>query len=102
MITRNVMQAVLKIDLNGGIWQSRISKYLAEYVQHCVCFVNVQSSLHKNVCLCAHVQCRVCYIYHVEFHFRFRRRVSFLVKHQLNTNARGRPLARFLAKIVIN
>ena len=23
-------------------------------------------------CLCTHVQCRVCYIYHVESHFRFR------------------------------
>ena len=34
-------------------------------------------------CLCAHVQCRVCYIYHVEFHFRFRFLLSFPVKHQL-------------------
>ena len=30
-------------------------------------------------CLCAHGQCRICYIYHVEFHFRFRRLVSFPV-----------------------
>ena len=27
-------------------------------------------------CLCTHVQCRVCYIYHVEFHFRFTHRVD--------------------------
>ena len=36
-------------DRNGGIWQSRISISLAVYVQRRVCFVNVQSSLHKNV-----------------------------------------------------
>ena len=36
-------------DRNGGIWQSGISKSLAEYVQRPACFVNVQSSLHKNV-----------------------------------------------------
>ena len=30
-------------------------------------------------CLCAHGQCRVHHIYHVEIHFRFRRLVSFLV-----------------------
>ena len=34
---------------NGGVWQSRISKSLAEYVNLSVCFVNVQSSLHENV-----------------------------------------------------
>ena len=34
---------------NGGIWQSRISNSLAEYVQRRECFVNVQSSLHENV-----------------------------------------------------
>ena len=50
----------------------------AEYVQRRVCFVNVQV-----VCLWPHVQCQVCYIYHVEFHFRFRRLLSFSVKHQL-------------------
>ena len=27
-------------------------------------------------CLCVHVQFRVCYIYHVEFHFRFTHRVD--------------------------
>ena len=30
-------------------------------------------------CLCTHVQCHVCYIYHVEFNFRFRCLVSFPV-----------------------
>ena len=30
-------------------------------------------------CLCVCGQCRVYYIYHVEFHFRFRRLVSFPV-----------------------
>ena len=40
-------------------------------------------------CLCAHVQCRVCYIYHVEFHFRFRRLLSFPVKHQLRSGCHG-------------
>ena len=34
---------------NDGIWQSGISKSLAEYVKGCVCFINVQSSLHDNV-----------------------------------------------------
>ena len=61
-----------------------ISKSLAEYVQRRVCFDNVQSYWHENVvffCLCAHVQCRVCYIYHVEFHFRFKHLSSCPVKH---------------------
>ena len=35
---------IKKNDRNGGIWQSGISKSLAEYVQRRVCFVNVQSS----------------------------------------------------------
>ena len=39
-----------------------------ECVQRRVRFVNIQSSLH--FCLCVYVQCRVWYIYHVEFHFR--------------------------------
>ena len=30
-------------------------------------------------CLCAYAQCRVYYIHHVEFHFRFRALVSFPV-----------------------
>ena len=30
-------------------------------------------------CLCMYGQYRVCYIHHVEFHFRFRRLVSFPV-----------------------
>ena len=34
-------------------------------------------------CLWAHGQCHVYYVYQVEFHFRFRRMVSFPVKHQL-------------------
>ena len=34
-----------KKDRNNGVWQSGISKSLAEYVQRRVCFVNVQSSL---------------------------------------------------------
>ena len=46
-----------KNDRNGGIWQSGISKSLAEYVQRSVCFVNAQSSLHENVVLsvCEHM-----------------------------------------------
>ena len=38
-----------KNDRNGGIWQSGILKSLAEYVQHRVCLVIVQLSLHDNV-----------------------------------------------------
>ena len=60
----------------------------AKYVQHRVRFVNVQSSL-RLFCLCTHVQCRVCYIYHVEFHFRFRGLLSFPVKHQLGSGCHG-------------
>ena len=46
-----------KNDRNGGVWQSGISKSLAEYVQHRVCLVIVQSSLHENVVfsVCAHM-----------------------------------------------
>ena len=57
----------------------------AEYVQRRVCFVNVQVRCALVVCtwkcrffcLCAHRQCRVYYIYHVEFHFRFELRITF-------------------------
>ena len=45
-----------------------------------VCALSMHSRL---FCLCAHVQCRVCYVYHVEFHFRFRRLVTFPVEYQL-------------------
>ena len=43
------VQIILKNDRNGGIWQSGISKSLAEYAQRPVCFVHVQLSLHENV-----------------------------------------------------
>ena len=42
-------QAHPKNDRNGGVWQSGISKSVAEYVQRPVCFINVQSSFHENV-----------------------------------------------------
>ena len=69
--------------------ESKIKKYRkAEYVQRRVCFVNVQSPLHENVVfsVCARM---FCYIYHVEFHFRFRHLLSFLVKHQLWSGCHG-------------
>ena len=55
-VDRNV-HLVHKNDRNGGIWQSGISKSLAEYFQRHVRFVNVQSSLHENVIfsVCAHI-----------------------------------------------
>ena len=46
---------------------------IAEFVQHRVCLVIVQSSF----CLCVYGQCRVYYTYHVEFHFRVRRLFQF-------------------------
>ena len=64
----------IKNDRNGGVWQSGISKSLAEYVQH-----RVYAWKCRLFCLCAYGQCRVYYIYHVKFHFRFRRLVSFPV-----------------------
>ena len=60
-------------------------------------FVNVQSFFAwkcRLFCLCAHVQCRVWYIYHVEFHFRFRHPLSFPVKHHFwsdNSNTTPYP-----------
>ena len=67
-----------------------------EYVQRRVCFVNAQVPWpHSNInakfctsrlcmkirlfCLFAHGQCRVYYIYHVEFHFRFEHLITFPV-----------------------
>ena len=44
---------------------------------------------YRIFCLCAHVQCHICYIFHVEFHFRFRRLLSFTVKHQLWSGCHG-------------
>ena len=43
----------------------------------------------RLLCLCMYVQCRVCYIYHVEFHVRFRHLVSFPVEHQLWCGCHG-------------
>ena len=53
----------MKNARNGGVWQSGISKSLAEYVQRRVCFVNVQSSLHENVVfsVCARM-CNAAYV----------------------------------------
>ena len=52
-----------KNDRNGGIWQSGISKSLAEYVQRPVCFVNVQLSLHENVVFSVCVRmCNAAYV----------------------------------------
>ena len=62
------------------MWHRTLFFSFEEYVQRHVCIVNVPSSLHLNVVffsLCAHGQCRVYYIYHVEFHFMFRSLVSF-------------------------
>ena len=78
----NLSQDTKKNDGNGGIWQSGISKFLAEYVQRPVCFVNVQSSLHENVVfsVCAHMD-NAAYIMFIMwnsisgldtwYHFRF-------------------------------
>ena len=49
-----------------------------EYIQRRVCFVNIQSSLDENVIFSVCV-CRVYHTYYVEFHFRFRRLISFPV-----------------------
>ena len=67
----------IKNDRNGGIWQSGISKSLAEYVQRPVCSINVQSSLHENVVfsVCALMDNAA----YVEFRFRLRAMVSFPV-----------------------
>ena len=76
-----LLQVKTKNVRNGGIWQSWISKSLAVCPAPCVlrqCRVVFAWKCHL-FCLCAHVQCRVCYIYHVEFHFRFRRLLSFAV-----------------------
>ena len=43
-----MMRVQQKNDRNGGVWQSGISKALAEYVQRRVCYVNVQSSLRSS------------------------------------------------------
>ena len=45
-----------KNDRNGGVWQSGISKSLAEYVQHRVRLIIVQSSLHENVIFSVHAR----------------------------------------------
>ena len=65
----------------------------AEYVQRRVRFINVQVPYPHSIiyvkfctsrlfmkcrlfCLWAHEQCRVYYIYHVEFHFQFGQLIS--------------------------
>ena len=71
-----------KNDLNSGIWQRGILKSLAEYVQHRVCLVIVQSFLHENVIfsVCARME-NAAYIIFIMwnsisgldawYHFRF-------------------------------
>ena len=69
-VTVGQHEDISKNDRNGGIWQSRISKSLVEYVQGRVCFVKVQ------------VPCpnfNTYFIYHVEFHFRFEHLITFPV-----------------------
>ena len=40
-------------------------------------------------CLCSHGQCRVYYIYHVEFHFQFGHLITYPVWHQLLCGCQG-------------
>ena len=60
-----------------------IIKYCkAEYVKRSVCFANIQSSLHENVIFsfCARMgNDPYIMFFNGEFHFRFRRLVSFPV-----------------------
>ena len=75
-----------KNDRNGGIWQSGISKSLAGCPPPCVlrqCTVVFEWKC-CLFCLCAHGQCRVYHIYHVEFHFQFGHQITFLVEYQLS------------------
>ena len=71
-----------KNDRNGGIWPSGISKSLAEYVKYCVCYLNVQSSLHDIVAysVCARMDKVACIMFimwnsisglDAWYHFRF-------------------------------
>merc|ERR1711954_60653 len=79
-------QAQLRLCSSGRVQSGFCTSPLPHFNIH------LQLSLHENVvffCLCAHVQCRVCYIYHVEFHFRFRHLLSFPVKHQLWSGCHG-------------
>ena len=71
----------------------------AGYVQHHECFVNVQVPCpHCNIyikfwlvafswkcllfCFCVHGQCRVCYTFYMEFHFRLGHLTPFPVQGQ--------------------
>ena len=72
-------------------------KKYQEYAQRRVCFVNEKISFALVVfawkcrlfCLFAHGQCRVYYIYHVEFHFRFEHLITFPVWYQLSCGCWG-------------
>ena len=73
-----------KNDRNGSIWQSGISKSLAEYVQRPVCFVKMSSFLFVRACAMPRTLYLSC-----GFHFQFSRLLSFPIKHQLWSGCHG-------------
>ena len=60
----------------GAVWNMS-SAVCASSIHSRLC---IKMSSFLSVQLCMHGQCRVHHIYHVEFHFRFRRLLSFPVK----------------------
>ena len=59
-----------------------------------------QLSLHKMssfLYVCAHVQCHVNFIHHVELYFRFQHLITFPVQSQLWQNSQGEKSSSFFS-----
>ena len=64
------------------LWISHLCLKMSSFLHLCTCVM-------PRTFLCAHAQCRVNFIHHVEFYFRFRHLITFPVYSQLWRSSQG-------------
>ena len=79
-ITFYTVKNTAKRNMSSAVCGSTMYKSLAPTPLYMYSFALVVFAWKCRLfCLCVHVQCRVCYIYHVDFQFRFGHLTTFLV-----------------------
>merc|ERR1712212_1049675 len=82
------------------LWISHLCLKMSSFLHLCTCVM-------PRTFLCAHAQCPVNFIHHVEFYFRFQHLITFPVYSQLwhtfmqrSSSVKGRPIGCLLSKVV--
>ena len=70
--------------MSSAVWSSALCKSF--HVNLCLCLCIKMSSF---LYMCSHAQCRVHFIHHVEFYFRFRHLITFPAYSQLWHSSQG-------------